>query len=1049
MSVPRRQARALLYRLAAPAPGAAPMLPRDHLCFLLWPDLPQSAARRNLSVVIAQLRRALPRPELVITSGDTVGLREHGIGSDAATFVALVPNALRAGSLADLAAAASLYRGPFLDGFSLPDAPEFEAWADGERQAWERRYLDTLTTLVAGYRAEGAYPEAIAAAQQALTIDPLSEELYRALIALYAAQGNRAAALRQFERCVTVLEHDLGVDPLPETRALYEAVRDGQYAASPPAGVSSSAQAARHVTAANPPIPFTPAHPPTPLGDLLGRGEELAALGALLAAPARRLITLTGPGGSGKTRLALELLRNLERDMPDGAVFVPLASLRDPALLIEVVAQACGLTGVGAPSPAAALRAALAGRRVLLVLDNMEHLLPAAPALTELLSDLPKLRLLVTSRRVLHLSGEQVFPVPPLPLPDLARLPTFDELAAQPAVALLVSRTRALNPQFALTTENAAALAAICVRLDGLPLALELAAARLRLMSAHALLRRLDRRLVLLTQGPQDLPERQRALRSVIAWSEALLDSAARTLFAAAAVFAGSWTLDAAEELGRVSGHPTLRAPQGTLDALTALVDASLVQQVVGADGEPRLALLETIREYALERLEAQGAAAQIAEAHAASYARRASQAAAGLSTVEAAAWLDRLADDEPNMLVALEHAHTHAASETVLRLLEALVRFWAVRGQLYEGRYWLERTLRPLAEETTEDSGQAARRLAMVCLMSAELFFLQGEYATAVPFLEASVARWRTLAEPGWLAISLTTLAGAHALSGELHAAAAPFAEGEAVAGTAGDDTARAWLALDYGRDARHRGQPREACRWLSEAARHYRTAGDQWYLTHTLLDLAPVLLSLGEEAAAEASAAEALAIARQLRSQSAIANALNELGEIARYRGRDSEAEAYYRESLELMGRMGSRAEAPRLRHNLAHLALRRGDLSSAAQGFAESLAAFAERRIERGVMEGLVGLAAVATAQGCPLDAARLWGAAAELAAAEHWELWPPDQLAYAGAVSQAQVQSEPRAFEAAWQEGRARSLEAARALAAEVVEQATVAVTGSAL
>jgi hypothetical protein len=224
-----------------------------------------------------------------------------------------------------------------------------------------------------------------------------------------------------------------------------------------------------------------------------------------------------------------------------------------------------------------------------------------------------------------------------------------------------------------------------------------------------------------------------------------------------------------------------------------------------------------------------------------------------------------------------------------------------------------------------------------------------------------------------------------------------------------------------------------------LSEAARHYRTAGDQWFLAHALLDLAPVLLALGEEAAAEAHAMEALTIARRLRSQSAIANALNELGEIARYRGRDVEAEAHYRESLALMGRMGSRAETPRLRHNLAHLALRRGDLVGAAQGFAESLAVFAEQRIERGVMEGLVGLAAVATAQRRPLDAARLWGAAAELAAAERWELWPPDQLAYAGAVSQARAQSESRAFEAAWQEGRVLSLAAARALAAEVVAQ----------
>jgi predicted ATPase/DNA-binding SARP family transcriptional activator len=1038
VSIPRRQSRALLYRLAA----AARPLPRDQLCFMLWPDCSQSEARRSLSVVVSQLRKGLPAPDLLITPNDAIGLREDGVVVDTASFSALVPAATGAGQLEGLAAAARIYRGPFLDGFTLPDAPEFEAWVDQERQTWERRYLNTLATLVAGYRAEGAFPEAIAAAQTALATDPLAEELHCSLIELYAAQGDRSAALRQFEHCVAVLERELGVEPLLETRAVYEAVRAGQYAVPAQAqrmraAGQASDTSAEHTQASVP----APARPPAPLGPLIGRDAELEALRALLADPEVRMITLVGPGGSGKTRLALELVRQHEPELLSDVLFVPLAPLRDPALVLGAIAQACGVTGAGAPSLDVALRAAFAGRRALLVLDNFEQLVPAAPALAELLWALPELRLLITSRCMLYLSGERIFPVAPLPLPTLSPLPALDELAAQPAVALLVARTRALNPQFALTMENAADLAAICVRLDGLPLALELAAARLRLMPAHTLLRRLDHRLALLTHGPQDLPERQRALRTVIAWSEGLLDSAARALFATTAVFAGSWAIDAAENLGRSSGHPALKSGHAVLDALTALVDASLVQQVVGATGEPRLQLLETIREYAWAQLQEQGVATRAADAHLQFYAEHATAAATHLRSIDAGYWFNRVEEDEPNLCAALEHAGMRSEPDATLRLLEALVPFWAVRGHLHEGRAWIERALRPLAQIQSQEDVDSRdldlrKRLARVCLRAADLFFIQGEYAASIMYLEVSILHFRALGQTAQLVIGLSTLAGAYSLVGDYATAVTLIGEVEALATTVDDAEAQAWLALDYGRAARHRGQPREALGRLTEAARHYRSQGDLWVLATVFLDLAPVLLALGDEDAAEVHAAEALSLARQLKSQALIANALNELGEIARYRGRDEEAEGFYTESMQLLRRMGNRSEEPRLRHNLAQLSLRRGDLQGAAARFAESLAVFAERQIERGVMESLIGLAAVATAHGRPLEAAQLWGAAAELAATEGWELWPPDQLAYAQAVAQARRASDPAAFDVAWQQGRGLTITAACALANDV-------------
>jgi predicted ATPase len=858
--------------------------------------------------------------------------------------------------------------------------------------------------------------------------------------------GDRAAALREYGRCATVLERELGVEPLPETVALYEAVRDGRLVAS------------AQITAAAPPVLSQPSSQPSPLADpatrapvpldtLFGRADELAALHGLLGDPAVRLITLTGPGGSGKTRLALELVRQVAPLFPDGVTFVTLAPLRDPALLLDAVAQAYGVIGAGAPSIAAALQRALAGRRCLLVLDNLEQLLPAAPDLADLLGALPELRLLVTSRSLLRLSGEQQFPVLPLPLPDLTALPPPDELARQPAVALLLARTQALSPQFALTPSNAAEIAALCVRLDGLPLALELAAARLRLMSAQALLRRLERPLALLSEGARNLPERQRGLRALIAWSDGLLDTAPRTLLPCLAVCAGSWTFDVAEALGRAAGHPTLRSSEGVLDALAALVDASLVQQRVGADGEPRLSLLETVRAYALERLEERGAVAALAAAHAQVYAARATAAAIPLHTADAPRWLDEAEADYPNLLAALETAIGQHDPEITLALLELLIPYWYTRGLLHEGHYWLERALLPrIAPVAQPAAGEAmqempdTQRLARVCFLASNLYFLQGEYGKALPYLEVCIAGWRAGDNVSWLSVALLTLAGAYALSGDAGRGAAALDEGLALVASADDPEVQAWLAHVQGRDMRHRGQPRAARDALLAAAAYYRQRGDRWWLAAVLLDLTPVLLALGDEVVAAATAAEALEAARAFKSHALVAAALNELGELARYRGELAEAEAYYTESVGLLRRIGNRADEPRLQHNLAQLALSKGELAVAAAGFADSLADFIERRIERGVMEALVGLGAVATALGATLDAARLWGAAAALGAAEQWELWPPDQLTYARAVAQARATTETPAFEAAWQAGRALSPAEVSALAQDVERRA---------
>jgi predicted ATPase len=259
-----------------------------------------------------------------------------------------------------------------------------------------------------------------------------------------------------------------------------------------------------------------------------------------------RMLTLCGPGGSGKTRLALQVAWEMHARFADGVVFVPLAPLHNPDLVIDAIAQACGLHATGAVALGDEVRSYLRGKQLLLVLDNFEHLLPAAVPVADLMAAAPGLRILATSRSVLNLSGEQIFPVPPLPLPDLARLPAPSDLAQQPTVALLLDRTRAHTPAFQINASNAADIAAICVHLDGLPLAIELAAARLKTLSPRALLKRLDQRLSVLDRGPRDLPDRQRTLRAAIEWSYRLLDLHMQRLFEHLAVFAGGWTIEAA-----------------------------------------------------------------------------------------------------------------------------------------------------------------------------------------------------------------------------------------------------------------------------------------------------------------------------------------------------------------------------------------------------------------------------------------------------------------------------------------------------------------------
>lgn len=669
--IARRQSRALLYRIAAtPHP-----VPRDQLCFLLWPDSPETVARRHLTVLLTQLRRALPTPHALVMTDDAVGLNEIFAQADTVAVDAMLVRARREGRLDLLAHALEQYRGPFLHGFSLGSA-EFDDWAEGERQVWERRYLDGLTALVEGYAAQGAQSDAIDAAQRYLATDELAEDMHRRLITLYAATGDRAAAVRQFERCAAILDRELGATPLAETRAAFEAARD-----TPSSNVSNMSSAltlrVQHTAL------------PVPPSTLIGRENEVAEACDLLQRPNLRLLTLCGTGGSGKTRLALEIAWEMREQFADGVVFVPLAPLHDPALVIDAIAQACDIPQTGALPLSTTVSSFLRDKQLLLVLDNLEHVLPAATLVAELLAAAPQLRIMVTSRVLLNLSGEQSFPVPPLPLPDLEHMSGVAALAAQPAISLLLSRARAHSPAFDLSEANASDLAAICVRLDGLPLAIELAAARLKILSPEALLRRLDQRLALLQHGPHDLPERQRTLRATIAWSYRLLNENTQRLFEQVAVFAGGWTLAAAEAICCVDMHN-----YNVLDGIELLRDSNLIMQMPTLGGEPRFSMLETIREYALECLRERSNEQSVRRRHARTFCRFVELRSLRLCSLNMRGSLDDLDRDYHNLRTALQWSIQSGDYALAARFVCMLRLYWEMRGMIDEGSAWMHQVL-------------------------------------------------------------------------------------------------------------------------------------------------------------------------------------------------------------------------------------------------------------------------------------------------------------------------------------------------------------------
>lgn len=709
---------------------------------------------------------------------------------------------------------------------------------------------------------------------------------------------------------------------------------------------------------------------PLPLTSFVGRERELAAVLRALTSDSVRLVTLTGTPGSGKTRLAQEALRELAGTFPDGAHLVPLAPVVDAPLVLPTLARALGVRDIGERPLALTLRAAIGNRHMLLVLDNFEQVLSAAPLLVELLGYCPRLKVLITSRAPLRVRGERVIPVPPLSLPD-DTTSSRDAIAAREAVRLFVERAQDLAPDFTLTDENAPAVAELCRRLDGLPLALELAAAWVRVLSPAELLGRLGHRLLALAGHTQDLPARQQSLDAAIDWSYALLSDAEQRLFRRLAVFAGGWSMDAAAAICDGAGDLGV----DILEGLVALVDQSLVRQSRGWDGSARFGTAEIIHEYARERLEAHGEATALYRAHADFFLNLAETAARALEGNEQAVWLERLEREDENLRAALRRAIEAGTLELGARFGGALWQYWLRRGHFSEGRH--------IMEWLGEHTDGVAPRVRVATLRGAGALALHfGDYAAARRRFEESLRLARNVGDDQGTGAALHALGVVARHLGKHVDARRLFDESLGIQRAVGDRRGAAASLHNLGLIARDQGDHRAARAFLEEGLAAQRDVGDQWGAAASLQGLAVVLRDQGDFVGASDLLEESLKHRVRFGDRPGIAGVLHSLGVLARHRGDRPKARELIQESLALRRAMGIGWGIAASLQSLGLVAWEQDDFEMACASLTESLAQWRTLGDIFSICDCLVEIATVACAQGQFEAAACLLGARASL-------------------------------------------------------------------
>ena len=773
---------------------------------------------------------------------------------------------------------------------------------------------------------------------------------------------------------------------------------------------------------------------PAQLTSLIGREREVIAACDLLQRSDVRIVTITGTGGIGKTRLSLEVGAELLHGFSDGVYFVPLAAINDSALVIPAIAHTLGLQHAynDRHQPLAEhmnyLKKALREKRCLLLLDNFEQVVSAAPAIAELLSACPPLKILVTSREALHIQGEHEFPLPPLALPGGTSPLPVHELTQYAAIALFLQRAMAIKPDFDVTTANVQTIAMICRRLDGLPLAIELAAARVKLLPPQALLQRLIHPLNILTGGRQNAPERHQTLRNTIGWSYHLLNAVEQQLFRRISVFVGSCSLDAIEAL--YSTYPDRAAL--VLDGVSSLIDKSLLRQIEQGD-EPRLVMLETIREYALEMLDANREERMIRYAHAAYYLKLAEESEQELVGSRQAIWLERLEREHDNLRAALDWAlkqdddndETQRRMEIALRLAGALRRFWQMHGHLDEGQTFTERAL--AASEGIMVSAQARAR---ALIAAGTLASIRNDYDRTEAYCQESLLLFRELGDQRGIALSLFILSVVPLMKGDNAATRSRTEEALILFREMGDRERVAWSLSTLGLLEMQEEKYASARAYFEESLAIHRKSGDKRGTATLLLRLAHLLFaSQGDQAALRALLDEGLALYKELGEKEGIANIYVLFGQLAFGQGDISHARSWLEESILLYREVGHRRALGEALAFLARVAIAQGEQAEAHLLYDESREVARDMN-HRGLMATcLEGLASMVAEEGQPTWAAQLWGAAEALRERIRVALPPIDRADYERSVAAARTRISEKDFMTAWREGRAMTPEQA--------------------
>ena len=825
----------------------------------LWGEQPPETAGHALQVHVSQLRKAFEQVgarnanELLITRPPGYMLRVDPAQFDRDRFIEFLERgggALERGAperaAADLREALALWRGPALADFAYDD---FAQSAIGHLDELRLTALESRIDADLGL---GRHVELVPELETLVREHPLRERLrLQLMLALYRS-GRQADALAVYQNARRTLVDELGLDPSRALQELEQAILRHDPALDPPAR--------RRTRTAATSLPT----PPTPL---VGRTRELADACSLASRDDVRLLTFTGPGGIGKTRLALEVARRLADDFDDGAVFVDLGPIGDPALLAPTLLKALGVVHEGAEPPLEALEAEAAGRSVLLLLDSFDRVLPEAPVVARLVAAAPRVMVLVTSRAVLRLSAEHEFAVAPLGLPAAADSSDVRAIAEAPASALFVQRAEAATREFALTEESARLVSEICARADGLPLAIELAAARVKVMGLETILARLGSRLQLLTGGPRDAPARQQTLRTTIDWSYELLTPAEQRLFARLAAFAGGCTLAAVEATCADAGIDVV-------EGLASLVDKSFLRRLDG--GDSRFAMLDTIREYALERLAESAEETDARRRHAQHFAALAREAEPELEGRQQAAWLSRLELEHDNLRAALAFALESGDSETALSLANSLGAFWIVHGHLREGRRWLEAALAQ-ADATSENLGM--RALNALGIVAGE----QGDLVAAEAAFEASLRLARSLDDAARTANVLVNLGNLALFQGEYERARALYREAASLSERSGNARGLAIALENLGLVAFCEDDVARAIEPLEASQAVAREAGDTQALSAALRSLARAVLVQGDAERAAVLLSESVTLARELGQRHALAECLEAFAGVA----------------------------------------------------------------------------------------------------------------------------------------------------------------------